>query len=122
MPICCPLCDMLCMRPFVVCHTLHAGKVSLSMYKAAEGIEAYVYEDKLEDVDAGSPLGGRCYVVCWTVVHVRSPPKRYCTCQVGGAWSVQDLLPHHFPASVYVRPGLQGAKTHQGVGTRIFTI
>eukprot|EP00879_Flechtneria_rotunda_P013782 GHRR01014395.1.p1 GENE.GHRR01014395.1~~GHRR01014395.1.p1 ORF type:complete len:371 (+),score=114.23 GHRR01014395.1:49-1161(+) len=28
------------------------GKVSLSMYKAAEGIEAYVYEDKLEDVDA----------------------------------------------------------------------
>ncbi|WIA38558.1 hypothetical protein OEZ86_001874 [Tetradesmus obliquus] len=28
------------------------GKVALSMYKAAQGIEAYVYEDKIEDADA----------------------------------------------------------------------
>lgn len=35
---------------------LTAGKVALSMYKAAQGIEAYVYEDKIEDADAGGNM------------------------------------------------------------------
>lgn len=33
-----------------------AGKVSLAMYAKADGIEAYVYEDKIEDADAGGGL------------------------------------------------------------------
>lgn len=42
-----------------------AGKVSLAMYSAAQGIEAYVYEDKIEDADAGEQdrtgrLGQQC--------------------------------------------------------------
>lgn len=34
-----------------------AGKVALAMYKQADGIEAYVYEDKIEDADAGGQQG-----------------------------------------------------------------
>jgi hypothetical protein len=29
------------------------GKVSIEMYSKADGIEAYVFEDKIEDADAG---------------------------------------------------------------------
>lgn len=36
---------------------IHAGKVSLAMYSKADGIEAYVYEDKIEDADAGGWWG-----------------------------------------------------------------
>lgn len=37
----------------LTCFAAPSGKVSLAMYKAAQGIEAYVYEDKIEDADAG---------------------------------------------------------------------
>jgi hypothetical protein len=44
-------------RAVLCCVVLRsAGKVALSMYKQAEGIEAYVYEDKIEDADAGGQL------------------------------------------------------------------
>ena len=34
-----------------------AGKVSIEMYSKADGIEAYVFEDKIEDADAGRYQG-----------------------------------------------------------------
>jgi hypothetical protein len=30
------------------------GKVSIEMYSKADGIEAYVFDDKIEDADAGA--------------------------------------------------------------------
>ena len=34
-----------------------AGKVEPDMYSKAEGIEAFVYEDKIEEADAGGLSG-----------------------------------------------------------------
>jgi hypothetical protein len=47
-----PCCAVLCCA--ALCCAV--GKVSLAMYKEADGIEAYVYEDKIEDADAGGSV------------------------------------------------------------------
>jgi hypothetical protein len=55
----------------------HAGKVSLEMYKEAQGIEAYVYEDKIEDADAGV-LAVFVRVMFRSALAVPGVPSRRC--------------------------------------------
>lgn len=51
---------LVCVLPLV----LITGKVSLSMYSKAQGIEAYVYDDKIEDADAGEGCSCYCHYLC----------------------------------------------------------